>query len=45
MKMCTLASLFLGYQALITVMLGGQELVQDHPTLCQVIPVKTFIKN
>ena len=37
MKMCTVAALFIGYQMLIIVILGGGDLLQLYPQLCQVI--------
>ena len=37
MKMCTVASLFLGYQMLIIVILGSTVLIQEHPTICQTL--------
>ena len=35
--MCTVAALFIGYQMLIIVMLGGSDLLQLYPGLCQVV--------
>ena len=37
MKMCTVAALFVGYQMLIIVILGGEELPMLQPVLCQVL--------
>ena len=36
MKMMTVASLFLGYQWFLAILLGGGGLVTQHPVLCQV---------
>ena len=35
--MCTVAALFVGYQMLIIVILGGEELPMLQPVLCQVL--------
>ena len=37
MKMCTVAALFVGYQMLIIVILGGADLLQLYPGLCQLV--------
>ena len=37
MKMCTVASLFIGYQALIIVILGSTVILQDFPVICQIL--------
>merc|ERR1711874_40881 len=37
MKMCTVAALFLGYQMLVIAILGGEELQQRFPVLCQTL--------
>ena len=35
--MCTVAALFMGYQMLIIVMLGGTDLGHLYPVLCQMV--------
>jgi len=37
MKMCTVASLFLGYKMLIIVILGSSVLLEDYPVICQIL--------
>jgi len=37
MKMCTVASLFMGYKMLIIVILGSSMLVEDYPVICQIL--------